>query len=219
MDVGVLYRGTLSPKQIAEGMNSAARNAARLVKDAEILFEAKRYPSAASLGILAIEEVGKSPILRGLSVIDDEQEARAVWKAYRDHQKKNILWLFPTLMRGGLRTLPQLTSLFDPNSKHTRKLDELKQFGFYTDCFGQAIWSEPDAFVDDVIAAFIIGTARSLTRERTVSEREIELWIEHVTPDSKPERVKRFWEAMVEEGLAQVDIDNVDEFLGIKPER
>jgi hypothetical protein len=33
------FRGRLSPKQVAAGMNAAARNAARLVSDAEILLE------------------------------------------------------------------------------------------------------------------------------------------------------------------------------------
>jgi AbiV family abortive infection protein len=42
-------------------MNAAARNAARLVSDAEILLGAKRYPSAAALAVLAIEESGKLP--------------------------------------------------------------------------------------------------------------------------------------------------------------
>ena len=54
------FRGRLSPKQVAVGMNAAARNAARLVSDAEILLEAKRYPSAAALAVLAIEESGET---------------------------------------------------------------------------------------------------------------------------------------------------------------
>jgi len=38
----VPFRGRLSPKQIADGMNAVARNATRLVNDAEVLLEAKR---------------------------------------------------------------------------------------------------------------------------------------------------------------------------------
>jgi len=49
MDAEGVYRGRLSPRQVAEWMNAASRNAVRLLKDAEILFEAKRYPSAAAL--------------------------------------------------------------------------------------------------------------------------------------------------------------------------
>jgi len=100
-------------------------------------------------------------------------------------------------------------------------LDELKQAGFYTDCFGEGSWSEPSKFVDEDVAAFVIKAARSLTKKYEFTEREIELWMEHVrsSKEAKPENLKKFWEAMIPEGLAQVSIDNIDHFLGIEPER
>ena len=97
MDAEVVYRGRLSPRQVAEGMNAASRNAVRLLKDAEILFEAKRYPSAAALAALAIEEAGKLPILRALAVAQDGSEVKEGWKQYRSHQTKNVLWLMPLM--------------------------------------------------------------------------------------------------------------------------
>jgi AbiV family abortive infection protein len=214
------YRGKLSPKQVADGMNAASRNAIRLLKDAEILFEAKRYPSAASLAALAIEEVGKSPILRSLAVAKDAEAIRKGWKAYRSHQTKNVLWLFPLLVLSGVRTLSGFGQLFDPNSKHTKRLDELKQAGFYTDCIEAGKWSLPEDFVDEVIAEFVIKTARSLTKDHEVAEREIELWIKHVGPDlgqARPENLKEFWAAMTEEGLATASVDSIDNFLGLEP--
>src|ERR1044072_3654797 len=134
MNTRVPYRGKLSPKQVAAGMNAATRNATRLVKDAEALFAAKRYPSAAALAALAIEEGGKLSILRALAVARNNDEIRAGWKSYRSHQTKNVLWLFPLYVLSGIRTLDGFRSLFHPDSKHTKRLDELKQGGFYTDC-------------------------------------------------------------------------------------
>ncbi len=58
------YRGKLTPKQIAHGMNVAATNAQRLASDAEALLDAKRFPTAASLAILSIEEAGRILILQ-----------------------------------------------------------------------------------------------------------------------------------------------------------
>ena len=59
--------------------------------------------------------------------------------------------------------------------------------------------------VDDLIAEFIgIRAARNLARGRVVTEREMELWIEHVGPDGKlatRDNLKRFWTAMVAKGL------------------
>lgn len=219
MNTAVPYRGKLSAEQVAAGMNAAARNAARLVKDAEILFESKRYPTAAALAALAIEEAGKLPILRALAVAKNNDAIKDGWKSYRSHETKNVLWLFPLYVLSGIRTLDGFRPLFHPDSKHRKRLDELKQRGFYTDCIGKAGWSEPDLFIDGQIAAFVIRTARSLTKEHPFTKREIELWIEHVGLDlgkAKPEDLKKFWSAMTQEGLAYADID-VDSFLGLKP--
>ncbi len=214
------YRGKLSPKQIADGMSAAYRNAKRLLEDAEILFGAKRYPSAASLAALAIEEVGKGPILRSFAMAGDDEDVKKKWKAYRSHQTKNVLWLFPLYALSGVRTLSGFGPLFDPNSKHTKRLDELKQAGFYTDCIDAGKWSLPEEFVDEVIAEFVIKTARSLTKDHEVTEREIELWIKHVGPDlgqATPQNLKDFWAAITEEGLSVASVDNIDNFLGLGP--
>jgi AbiV family abortive infection protein len=214
------YRGRLSPKKVAEGMNASARNASRLAEDAGILLEAKRYPSATSLAILAIEEAGKLPILRALAVAKTDEALKDGWKSYRSHQTKNVMWLFPLFVLSGVRNLEGFRALFDPNSEHRERLDELKQAGFYTDCLGKGVWALPDDLIDEMIAKFIVKTARSLTKEHVFSEREIELWIEHVGPSlerASAQNLKRFWDAMVEEGLAAVKVDNVDEFLGLTP--
>ena len=212
------YRGKLSAGQVAAGMNAATGNAERLMKDAEILFEAKRYPSAAALAVLAIEETGKLPILRALAVARSDNSIKDGWKSYRSHQAKNVLWLLPLYALSGVRTLDGFSPLFRPDSKHRKRLDELKQRSIYTDCVGKAEWSEPDEFIEELVAAFVLRTARSLTKEHQITEREIELWIEHVGPDltkAKRENLKNFWSAMTKEGLAYVDLE-VDEFLGLK---
>jgi hypothetical protein len=80
---------------------------------------------------------------------------------------------------------------------------------------GKGEWAYPEELIDDVIAEFIVKTARSLTKEHTFSEREIELWIEHVGPSlehASAENLKQFWEAMIKEGLATASIGNVNSF-------
>ena len=65
------YNGSLTPHQIADGMNYARRNARRLAEDAKLLLDGKRFASAFSLGILSIEESGKTNILRSLAIAKD----------------------------------------------------------------------------------------------------------------------------------------------------
>lgn len=151
-----------------------------------------------------------------LAVAKSNDAIKEGWKSYRSHQTKNVLWLFALYVLSGIRTLDGFSPLFHPDSKHTKRLDEFKQGGFYTDCVGKAEWSEPEQFIDGLVAAFVMKTARSLTKEHPFTEREIELWIEHVCPDldkAKPENLKKFWSAMTQEGLAYADIE-VDSFLG-----
>ena len=58
------YRGALTIKQVAKGMNAATNNARRLAQDARLLLDNKRWPTAASVAALSIEESGKVVILR-----------------------------------------------------------------------------------------------------------------------------------------------------------
>lgn len=138
------YRGPLTAEQIAAGMSAAARNARRLASDARILLEAERVPSAAALAALSIEESGKSSILRGLAVADNPDAIKKGWQSYRDHRSKNGAWILPGLVKAGGRKLGDLRDVVDREGEHTALLNSLKQIGFYTDCYGNAHWSEPD---------------------------------------------------------------------------
>jgi len=90
---------------VAEGINAACQNAKRLADDAEILLKNKRYPSAASLAILSIEESGKVSILRGLSVAKNSDDLKESWQEYRSHTKKNAAWIIADLLESGARKL------------------------------------------------------------------------------------------------------------------
>jgi hypothetical protein len=82
------FRGRLTNAQIAQGMTAAMMNAWRLASDASILLESKRFPSAASLAVLSIEESGKSSILRAMSVARTEKEVTDLWRDFRSHRVK-----------------------------------------------------------------------------------------------------------------------------------
>ncbi|MEW6435949.1 MAG: AbiV family abortive infection protein [Pseudomonadota bacterium] len=210
------YRGELSPKQAADGINAARRNARRLVHDAELLFVAGRLPTAVSVAILAIEEAGKAPILRGLLGIKDPAKLKLKWKEYRNHCSKNVLWLFPVLVEQGVRKLSGFAPLFDPKSDHPQILDNLKQVGFYTDCFNACHWSEPEAAISRDVVESILNTAKLLSNHPEVTERELELWVEHVAGKAgtlAKEGLRAFYNALADEGLSYGDIDDTSAFL------
>jgi AbiV family abortive infection protein len=168
--------------KVAEGINAANRNAQRLATDARILLDAKRYPTAAVLAALSIEEGGKSSILRGLALAKSPEKLRAEWRRYRDHCSKNGAWILPQLVAQGARQLYELRDVVERDAEHTALLDSVKQIAIYIDCYGNAHWSEPSTVIDEYLAESLVKIAEALCRDETVATREIELWVEHLGP-------------------------------------
>ena len=176
------YNGELSAAQIAHGMNAARRNARRLADDAKLLLNAGRYPTAASIAALSIEESGKTSVLRGLALAPNEEVRRRAWKSYRSHRSKNAAWILPELVAKGARDLDSLRLASDSSAPHTALLDQVKQIGLYTDCSGDAHWSEPEKVIDENTSRLLVGIADLLAKSKVVTVKEIELWVEHMRP-------------------------------------
>lgn len=202
------YRGQLSASEIAEGINAARRNAARLVDDAKLLFEAKRYPTAAAIAVLAIEEAGKVPILRALPFAHTAEEVEDVWRDYRNHRAKNGAWVVLDWARGKDHKAIDFTRIIDKDAKHTEVLEAIKQISLYTDCYRARVWSEPASSIDVELAEGLVHAADILARAKPVAVREIELWIEHLAPAwnsiEMPNALIRWAEAMEREGLSSI---------------
>jgi AbiV family abortive infection protein len=213
------YKGTLTADQIAAGMNAADRNAKRLLADAKVLLDAGRFPSAAALAILSIEESGKDSILRGLVLAGSGEELKQQWREYRSHTKKNVAWILPRLAARGARSLDDLRPIFDEQSDHPYVLDQVKQISFYTDCLGKAHWSIPDKVIDESLARTLVQTAEIFSRARDISAEEIELWIEHLGPvwHGPHEWVKRalvnWHKTAVARGLISSTEDAMEQFV------
>lgn len=176
------YNGKLCPEKITEGINACNKNALNLLNDANLLHKNCSYPTATSLAILAIEEIGKIPILRRLAVVNDDKEVKKCWKEFRFHTKKNILWIVPILISEGARRLYDLEKVTDSDSEHPYILNNLKQLGFYTDCLGNCNWSIPAEIIDEKVSNEIIEIANLLINEKQITLEEIELWIKHMDP-------------------------------------
>ncbi len=212
------YRGSLDPARVAEGMNAANRNARRLVADAKLLLEAERYPSAAALAALAIEESGKVSILRALAIAKLPEDLRAEWRRYRDHRSKNGAWILPSLAARGAHQLHHLGETVERDAEHTAILNSLKQVGLYTDCYGSnAHWSEPNQIIDSDLAHTLVGVAELLSKEKIVTPREIELWVQHLSPvwntSEMPYALLRWAAAMHQEGLSDAAPEEFARFV------
>ena len=215
----IAYKGSMSAADIASGINAAIANGKRLADDAELLLNAGRFPSAASIAALSIEESGKVSILRQLATAQTQEGISAAWKAYRSHTSKNSQWLLPDLARQGARKLDDLKPLFSPDAEHPFLLDQLKQLGFYTDCLGKKHWSAPIDVIDESLARSLVQTAKLLVGKREVTTEEIELWIEHVgsTEGTDPDNMRRglinWYAAMQQRKLLPAGRNEMERFI------
>lgn len=216
------YKGALTTSQIVEGMNSAVENARRLSKDARILLDAGRFASASSLAALAIEEAGKTSILRELSLAANQEDLKKAWKRYRSHRSKNVHWILPHLAASGASSLEELRQIVDPKSDHPTLLDRIKQIGFYTDCLGKAHWSVPGEIIDGDLAIQLVSIAELLSASKTFTETEIDLWKRHIGPvwrgDMRwmKQALVNWGKEMAEEGLLD-DSEKFERFVHEQP--
>lgn len=221
------YRGKLDNKQIADGINAARRNARRLFEDAQILLEAHRYPTAASLAILSIEESGKESIIRGMAIATTNAEVLQHWKDYRSHTRKNVTWLLPQLVMEGARHLDDFVTLFESKAEHPYILDQVKQVSFYTDCLGKVNWSDPMEVIDKDLAAMLVQTAKVFLKKGEVTTKEIELWGKHLGPVKngdflqQKEATLHWYAEMQELGLLAKgeDLKGILDFLDLKMDK
>ena len=213
------YRGRLTPAQVANGMNAAIRNARRLADDARALFDLERYPTAASIAVLSIEESGKVSILRHFAIARDLPSCRQIWRDYRNHRSKNVAWILPDLVAAGARDLDSLRLATEPDAEHTAILNNIKQIGFYSDCLGSVHWSEPEEVIDRQLAQMLVRIADLFAAKEAVTREEMELWITHLGPaygaplETMKEALINWYRAMNEAGLSNEDETLVNEFV------
>lgn len=63
-DSQIDYKEKLSIQEASEGIEKAIENANDLLEDSLILFNSGKYPRAIALGIMAVEEIGKTEIIK-----------------------------------------------------------------------------------------------------------------------------------------------------------
>jgi AbiV family abortive infection protein len=178
------YRGHLTFKQIAEGIQAIKRNAKRLHEDMQTLYDAKRFPTACSLGVLTIEEIGKLPILRRMALASNDDEWRRCWKDFTSHLDKSSHWIIPFILVGLKSDYGKFIERFR-DERDPVLLNSLKQLGFYLGCYGKAHWSEPENVIEEENAELVILSANMLMLGSQPSildlEEAIKDWAKHMS--------------------------------------
>lgn len=207
------FRGELSAKDVADGINAAIRNAKRLAADAKLMLDAKRYPTAAALAIISIEETEKVSTLRALSVAQTKEELAQVWEDYRGNRTQGTAWIAAELDAKGAGHLSGFSEAMEKDAYHPGMLAILKRLGLHTECYRKGYWSEPSVVIDANAAAVLVRIAETACAKNEISDREIALWVEHVGPAwhsaKMPDALLKWAQAMEEEGLIKPSSDEM----------
>lgn len=144
--LGRLDTGPLSDHEIAVGMHLSFKNAQELHEEAHLLYRNQRLGRTLSLLVLALEELGRIPILLNAIYIgqDDIGTWKRFWAGLRRHALKQGVWTAygKQLAEQGHPDAAYFTTL---PADYVPLLDRYKQCGFYVTCFDGNFIS-PDMF-------------------------------------------------------------------------
>ena len=149
----------------------------------------------------------------------DLPTCRKIWRDYRNHRSKNVAWVLPDLVAEGARDLESLRLATESDAEHTALLNNVKQIGLYSDCQGNAHWSEPLKVIDRRLAQILIGIADLFAKNKAVTPEEMELWIVHLEPaygdplQTMKEALLNWYRAMNDAGLLKKHDTKVKEFV------
>jgi len=214
------YKGRLSAAEVSLGINCARKNAQRVVGDADVLLGLGRYPSALALAVLAIEEAGKIPILRSLALARSDEEAKTDWRDYRKHTSKHRVWHSLEYAMKGARNLNDFARLFASDVERPAILDQLKQLAFYTDLLDKRLsWSMPTDVIGKDLATITVQSAKILAKGEEVTQREIELWMQHLgsvwkqSNEAMEKGLADWYAALQAEGLKATGENEMRQFI------
>ena len=191
-----LHQGLPNLSEIQAGMEAMQATAIRMLKDARILFLARRYATSATLAAMAITEIARIAPLLEFATVRGETQAKAVWRSLR-RQNHSFPW-----------------ALIEPVSGPTAEagLNNLVRFlqlaGSRAECVAPGVWISGDRVVRRALAEELLKTAEMVCR-RKFDQRVIEIWVNvvHGLPKNAGTRqiLDTFREALSEAGLPNID--------------
>jgi AbiV family abortive infection protein len=159
------FSGTISIADATRATNLIQDNAARLVEDAKLLLEAERYPTAAMLATMALEESSRVYFPLELVLSDHERRLEECWRKFR-RDRHDFPWAI--LRRDdGLMNDAELNGM----------LSFIRTLGRRTECIEPGVWIDPQNLISRDLAQEIVKTAELFCSHR-VTPRSLEIWAE-----------------------------------------
>jgi AbiV family abortive infection protein len=193
------FTGPLSVTSAIKGAQLLQENAARLTEDAKLLLQAKRYPSAAMMAVMALNELSRifHPLI--LASLRTPKQLVAGWKQFRSNRHDFAWSIFQ-------RRIDWLVAGAMSDQEVNDMLSFISALGSGAEYIAPGLWIDPNELITAELAASIVGTAE-LFCKKTVKPRSMEIWMETVGSlprNATIEVALKKYQAMLEsEGLAQ----------------
>lgn len=147
----------LDDRGIALGMHLCYENARCLVEEASLLKRNGYSGRAFSLGVLALEELAKVPLLCETMYFkqDDKRQWRKFWEQFQSHKTKQMVWGYYGDLRDADYAYQNIVS-----SGSVGYLERLKQMGLYVGMF-DGNWFLPNSYwkANDHLVNWILAVA------------------------------------------------------------
>ena len=136
------------------------------------------------------------------------EDLKECWRDYRQHLEKSRMTGCLLNFHSGNVRLEDFRSEYVRDNDTFKRLDDLKQLGFYIDCIKEGVWVSPQNRITKDVAEVLIGLADVQCRGHAiVTTREIELWreclspVRHASYDVMQKGLVEWHRRMVAEGL------------------
>jgi AbiV family abortive infection protein len=193
------FTGQLSAASAIKGAQLLQENAARLTEDAKILLQAKRYPSAAMMAVMALDELSRifHPLI--FAALHMPKQLAQGWKQFRC-ERQGFPWsIFQ-------RRIDWLVAGAMSDEELNDMLSFIRALGGGADYIAPGLWIDPKELISAELAASIVGTAE-LFCKNAVETKSMEIWMEAVGSlprNATIEFALKKYQAMLEsEGLAE----------------
>lgn len=166
---------------------AAARNARRLLEDAELLFKRGRSPSAYSLAVLAFEEAGKAWLCVVAMMIPGD--VRPDWP-YRDLIAKHVDKLMAAHVMAhmlasassGQDMIASLADVGENLEELAHEHNQAKQRGLYADLHDGTLW-EPASVTKDEARRMLVIVRGLLDHGGYLADPGFIAWLASETPE------------------------------------
>jgi hypothetical protein len=183
--------GALCEASVEAGIEGLRANAERHLRDAKLLFAAERYPSAAMLAAMALDEMARIPILLDLAAAKGASKIKRLWAAFHEG-KVGFPWV--VFHRDD-------APIAEDELNST--LDLVKRLGRSVDCLKSGNWTDPASLINRSLAEALLGTAERICGH-PLSGPAVRLWIEtsrSMARASPSDMIERYRATLVAHGL------------------